>query len=305
MSVKLIQQNNDYLDKQLVNVFHTLSIYHHQSHLIGSSGVRNMLYVNDYDLNENFKTNDTDEVLNELYKDFMQIYKKAKRGEFYIMDFKNGKDTDGNAIRWDYDDMKKGYKVVKGRTYTFKECLLMDATIKIDIVYLLNNIFTDITNNYFISIGKKKIIPEMNVKILIKQLKNDYEEFTKEGNYIKALKRLFSIEKLENKVDRKLLQLLNSNVGRMYKGIANLKLIVEMLTKTNVKRNIVKINIENTKQFISNVVELNVEWLLDDLYELDKVTSKKIMVRKLEQIIEDALTELNRYIAIHYKTLLE
>jgi len=87
--------------------------------------------------------------------------------------------------------------------------------------------------------------------------------------------------------------------------MSNLKLIVEMLEKTNVSMDIIKINIENTKQFISNVVDINADWVLDDLYSLDKVNSRKIIVRKLEQIIEDALVELNQFIAKHNKNLLK
>jgi len=181
----------------------------------------------------------------------------------------------------------------------------MDATIKIDIVYLLNNIFTDITNNYFISINKRKIIPVMKVNQEIDALKADYIEYKNEKNYFKALKRLFSIEKLENNVNREILTIFNSNIGRLYKGISNLNLIIEMLEKTNVSMEIIKINIENTKMFISNVVEINVDWVLDDLYSLDNVISRKIMVRKLEKIVEDALVELNQYIVKHYKNLLK
>jgi len=305
MSVKLVDQNNDYLDKNLVKIFHILSIYHHQSQLIGSAGIRNMLYVNDYDLNENFKTKDTDTVLQELYQDFLNIFEKAKKKDYYVMDLKTGEDSEGEALRWNYNDMKTRYKVVKNKKYTFKECLLMDATIKIDIVYLLNNIFTDITNNYFISINKRKIIPVMKVNQEIDALKADYIEYKNEKNYFKALKRLFSIEKLENNVNREILTIFNSNIGRLYKGISNLNLIIEMLEKTNVSMEIIKINIENTKMFISNVVEINVDWVLDDLYSLDNVISRKIMVRKLEKIVEDALVELNQYIVKHYKNLLK
>jgi len=152
-----IKQDQKYLNDDIVKSFHVLTLHGSHSKLIGSSSYRHFLYSNDYDLNENLHVTDTKSILQGIYHEFLDMFHKLyKNPDYYIIDFKCGEDNHHNALRWSYSDMKNGYKLVNGTKYMFVDCLPQDSTIKIDIIYVLNNVFTDITNNYFLHFNKNK-----------------------------------------------------------------------------------------------------------------------------------------------------
>lgn len=298
---KILIQEDKYLNKNITSVFHLLSIYGHNSKLIGSSKIRNILYNNDYDLNENFKVNDTTTILKNLYNEFLNIFHKCyNEPNYYIIDFKCG-EINNEPIRWTYDDMKCGYKIINKIKYLFTECLKMnDTTIKIDIVYLLYGIqFTDITNNYFITIVNtrqkiKSILKEKkNDKIL--QLNKDAKELVKEGEFYKALKRKFSISLLLNKPNLKLLNLFNSDIGRFYKVIHDLNMCVLMLHQTFKPISVIIIteNIQIIKQFCSNITDFKIENILSNLNNIVNLKNKKMMITQLTKLIENSKNYLN------------
>jgi hypothetical protein len=307
-SIKLYKQKDEFMNKNLVSVFHLLSIYHHQSQLIGSSSIRNFLYVNDYDLNENFKVKYSNEILDKLYIEFRNVFLKAKKSDdIFILDFKCGQDVNNEPLRWKYPDIMKGFQISHKTKYKFVDCLLQNSTIKIDICYVLDNIFQDITNNYFIEFTHQKEILGGAVKSEIQNLTEEMRELIKDGNYIKALKRLFSIQKISKDIDQKLLDLLNSFIGRLYKGINQLNLIIQMLEQTFKPLDIklAHINIENVKQFASNITEINIDNLLLDLNKLSKTNNKKILIKKLKLIVSQLDDDLNAYIKAHYKHIFD
>jgi len=157
----LKSQNIKLLDNKLVSVFHYLELSGSNSYLIGSANIRNILYSADYDLNENMNLLDTKSILQKLYREFLHIFNTAHSNkDYYIVDFKCGyDDTTKEAIRWSYVDIKKGYQRIKGKTYSFEYCLLQDGDdniIKLDMVYILNNIFTDINILYNLHIVTNK-----------------------------------------------------------------------------------------------------------------------------------------------------
>ncbi len=76
--VVLKQQLLDNFPEELQKVFHFLSISTNYS-LIGSSSLRNMIYNNDFDLNEIYKTNETKNVLHNLYEMFKEKFIEAKK----------------------------------------------------------------------------------------------------------------------------------------------------------------------------------------------------------------------------------
>jgi hypothetical protein len=75
--IEIKYQKEQYLNTQLTNVFHILSIYGQKSFLIGSSGIRNIIYNNDYDLNENLKIKNANDVLHKLYEEFLSVFNKC------------------------------------------------------------------------------------------------------------------------------------------------------------------------------------------------------------------------------------
>lgn len=62
----MLQQDPEYIDSNIENVFHFLELKGHHSFLIGSQKIRNLLYANDYDLNANVGVTDSISVLHNI-----------------------------------------------------------------------------------------------------------------------------------------------------------------------------------------------------------------------------------------------
>lgn len=153
----LKRQETEYLDSNIEKVFHFLELKGHHSFLIGSNKIRNIQYANDYDLNADVGVSDSVTVLHKIYEEFLSMFKKAHTSpDYYILDFKCGTYKD-EPIRWSYQDMLHGSVKRGGNELTFEECLLMeDNTIKLDLCYLHNEVFTDINCLYNLFIVKSK-----------------------------------------------------------------------------------------------------------------------------------------------------
>lgn len=193
-------------------------------------------------------------------------------------------------------------KVKRGsRTITFEECLIMpDNTIKLDLCYLHNDIFTDINclYNLFLVRNKKELIEkkaeaQSNVT---ETLRTDIKDLEREGEYFKSLKRYFSLGIIEGKINENILNILNSDFGRMYKFVSFLKLVIEMIEQDfkPVSMAIVRSNLEYIKQWSSHIVSIKVDVYLKRLIKIIKLDSIKKMRLALEKLVEDASTLLNK-----------
>jgi len=173
---------NDFTDT-LQNVFNFISISKNTK-VIGSANIKSIHFISDYDLNENISK---DEVkFNTIYNDFKPIFINSKNNDdIFITDFKCG-EIKGEPLRWSYDDIMKGSK----NNISFNIALNQDAVCKLDIIVIIDNTITEITNNYFIENDKT----ESKTKIL-KSIFKSYEEYIKVKNYMKVIKRLYSYKK--------------------------------------------------------------------------------------------------------------
>ena len=89
------------------------------------------------------------------------------------------------------------------------------SMIKMDIVTLLNGRFIEIMEVSNINIDNESN-SDYSKEYIMKELKDDMNEQTKEGNLIKALKRKYGLLNLENKnkaVREKLIDYFNSPIG--------------------------------------------------------------------------------------------
>lgn len=279
--VKQIEyQNEEYLDSELTKVFHFLELSSSHSFLIGSANIRNIKYAVDYDLNENLKVNDSVTILNQ----FLSIFEKAYQDKnYYVVDFKCGYEKN-EPIRWNFQDLKNGYVYIEKNKVTFQECLVMpDNVIKLDLVYLYNDIFTDINILYNLHIvGKKSDLTnakkETN-KDMVESINDDIKDLHKEGKYFKILKRLFTLSILEKHVDKGMIQLLNSDYGQFYKFFNCLNLVLIMLEQKfkPVPQELIKSNLEYFKQFASTIITdgVNLDRVLNLLNKIISKPNKK------------------------------
>jgi hypothetical protein len=157
--------------QQIQDIFHFLSISSNYF-LVGSADYKNFLYSSDYDLNERYKANDTQTVLNILYDNFKEKFELAmKDPDMFIIDFKCGEDDKSESIRWTYKDMMNPKLKDK-----FMNCLVQKSTMKLDMIIFVNNSAVEITDNYFLTIGKHNNSDNQTKNDTLKSLVDDYND---------------------------------------------------------------------------------------------------------------------------------
>jgi hypothetical protein len=259
---------NDFSD-DLINAFNFISITN-TTDIIGSSINKKIHFISDYDLNEYISTDTKTET---IYNDFKQIFINTKKdNNFFITDFKCG-EKNNKPLRWNYDDIMKGSQ--KG--ITFNTALKQkDVVCKLDIIVLIDNKITEITNNYFFI--KNENESKTNI---MKSLMKSYKENIKEKNYMKALKRLYSYNKIRkpNNKQTELMKFFNSDVGRLNKIRSDLELII-LLSEQPIDINIIKHNLQIIKYDIS-FSEFNISDEIDKICKLNNITK---IIKKVNSI---------------------
>jgi len=280
------------------DIFNLLSVSRKYK-IIGSGGLKEIKYSADYDLNEIFKDeiSDKSSTLNRLYKLFREKFITAKEDpNVWITDFKCGEDSDGEPLRWSYQDMMRGTKrMADGRIVTFQECLLMKSTLKLDMIAFIEGRFLDFSDNYFLKIGNdSNFFPhDIETGHLLNSIKHDYSFLMFSArNYFKALKRAFSYYKLEGegknetKIDR-LLAFFNSETGMLYKITSEIKTI-QLILEQDFRKPV----LDQVRQNIQLIIEqltgrANVRSILD--HAIKQRTPKSI-----SQYLEKANEILNK-----------
>lgn len=286
---------NDY-NNNLINTFNKISIGR-KFKIIGSSSLKNNRYFNDYDIDDYFQGNKP--ALTKITTHFKNLFKNSyKDKNTWIIDFKCGidpnynEDEDGYKLRWTKKDINNGYKILKdGQKKYFKDCILDKSMFKLDYILLLNSVFTEISEKYIIKIGNKNnIVSNSDIK---EELKKDIQKYEKE-NKMKALKRKFSLLRLEGKNQKKIKMyedIFNSDLGYMNNIINQLKTISLMLEQDfrKVELNEICNNLQILKQSLSY---FNIKNLSDEIDSLCKIKNKKTLFNSLEKIIN----YLNNYL---------
>lgn len=298
----MIYQNINDFNNKLVKLINFVSI-EGKTTIIGSSILKPIRYNSDYDLSTDIKGESN--LKHKLYLRFKKIFRLSKKDKnIFITDFKCGIDNNGDALRWKYNDIMKGYQIVDGETYFFEECLLMKSTIKLDIVYLINGKFNELSDNYYIKIGNKTNFEPITKKSIIKSLKEDYNELVKEKKFYKALKREFSMIMTENMNEptpkdtmnerqQELINYFNSDIGILNKGSSDLKILLLLLEEQTFRKPSLKNireNLQIIKQNISYALELNFS------NKLNKATLSTTPKKTMINIIKSIIDKIDKYI---------
>lgn len=288
--------------KKVREVFNLMTISR-KFNIIGSSALKNIRYSNDYDLNELYqKQMNTQEALNTITKMFQAKFVEAdKDPTLFITDFKCGIDKDGEPLRWNKADMKKGYKIMlSGETISFQSALLLKGDTKLDVVKILDGVFTEFSDNYYIKLGNKTNFnpEETETENMKHSLELSFHEYYYEqNNLFKGLKRSFSYllfdgEKKNSATLTKLMDFFNSPVGKIYQAksnIATIELLIENVSKFRLPLlDDVKKNIQIIKSKLEEFSFKNVKRHLDQA--LKSSTLKQVMAH-LSQV-ENGLKEI-------------
>jgi hypothetical protein len=271
--------------------------------VIGSASLKKIKYFSDYDLDELFK-NGGESVLTKIYNSFKKKFVDARKDpNIFITDFKCGMDSNLDPLRWSYDDMMKGYKIMEdGRKISFEECLNIKTTIKLDIVAIIDGIFTEFSENYYFKFGKNEgnfFEYDIDKDNILNNLKHSYDEYMYvERNYLKALKRIFAYKELKNSVKyrsqlEKLIDYFNSDIGLLNKYRSELDIILILLENDNdfreVKNSDIKFNLEYMRDKLKNE---NINFLNE---EFERIIKKgKIGKKDIEDLRNQIYNFVNK-----------
>jgi hypothetical protein len=294
------KSKNDFNDK-LQTVFNLMSIKGAYN-IVGSASLKGILYNSDYDLNEMDHIKGPD-AYDKVYEIFKQKFKVAKSNpNIFITDFKCGTDSNGQPIKWKYNDMIH-------KKPQFIAALKTKSMIKLDIIYLLNGVYVEITEVYFLDIGNHTNYnnTELDSQTIKSELLKAMTECIKEGLYFKALKRLFSFKNINKRTDQRLINFFNGPNGILYKANADLNVLLTLITNNFREPPIDKIknNLQIIKQNLSiqDETKKNCSLVIDDICRLKKLNEMYIYIEKLSKYLSrifnaDAKTLYETY----YKT---
>ena len=292
--------------KKLKEVFNIISLTRKYK-VIGSSNLKNIRYNSDFDLADFY--NNSKPTIKKVVKYFQFIYKTldSKSSYSYITDFKAGLNSDGEALKWTKEEVKKNNKeLIDGSFITLDEAIQQKSTIKIDVVSFINNTFIEISENYYIKMGNISNFEdsEINENKIIDSIKKSEKEEVKDNNYNKALKRNFSWRYAKNKNDKKLIKLVdffNSDVGILNKARSDLDVLILLLEKN------IGVNLKQLKSSIDNI-KFQVSYntlieLTNDFLELEKIKNKKMLYVPLVHLREKIYNLVNKLSKSFYKKI--
>jgi hypothetical protein len=178
------------MSKKIINLLEI-----NQSEIIGTGNDPEILYKTDIDLQEYITyNNDNIQIYNNILNDYKNIFDKIKKiDNIEITDFKCGVLNGNIPIRWDYNSIKKGYQIIEDNKINFIDCLQEKSIIKIDLITLDNNIFTEYSNNYYYMFDDFSTNPnQLNKNQIEISLLKDAVYYRDEGRLYKSLKRLYA-----------------------------------------------------------------------------------------------------------------
>jgi hypothetical protein len=301
--------------KKVQDVFNLMSISRKYK-IVGSGALQDIKYIADYDLNEVFKDEISDKksLLDEIYKVFRTKFIQAKTDpNLYITDFKCGEDSDGEPLRWSYEDIIRSYKrLADGRIIHFKDCILMKATMKLDIIAYIDGYLVEFSDNYFLKLGDDaNFFPhDVQTDHILNSLKHDYAfNMQSADNPFKALKRAFSYWRLkgegknEDKIDR-LTDFFNSETGLLYKLRSNLGTIETLLDQ-----DFKKPKMEQIRTNLGRILELlrgqpSARKLIETAMEKKTASEIKPYLEKAKEILQSYINTSTKEFVSKNKNLL-
>jgi hypothetical protein len=222
--------------------------------IVGSAKIKRSIYYSDYDSFSTVKGKNE----NMIYNHFKSVFEIIKNSENTIItDFKMG-EFRGKALRWDYEAIKRR----ENNGITFDQALKQKSMIKMDVVTLLNGRFIEITEVYNIYIDGESNF-DYSKENVRHELMHDMQEQIKEGNYMKALKRRYSLLNLDNKnkAEReKLIDYFNSPIGLLNRSKSDLETMLTVIQSPKFDIDEIRNSLQLLKEQISAFsVENNLE----------------------------------------------
>jgi hypothetical protein len=211
-------------------------------------------------------------------------------------------------LRWDYDDIMRGYKeLFDGEKRYFRDCLLDKTIMKIDLIIIVGNQLAEVSENYIIRIGKKNNIvkEDFGANDFKKSLEYDIIKHAKTNSF-KSLKRLLSLligegDRKNKKKINSIIDFLNSQTGALYQVKSSLELLVLAITQTFRKIDFQTIynNFQFIKTQISKIFSIDIK---DSVFEsMNEVED----VGEIEDLAEHLITYFQNLVNKETKSFLK
>ena len=210
-------------NKHIEKIGKTISV-ESKVNVVGSAKIQRSIYYSDYDLFEEIK----DKIAGQLYSNFRSLYLILEKSEnTVIADLKLG------DMHWSKSDVMNRIK----NGITFDEALSKKEMVKLDIITFLNGRFIEITEVYKICIDGKCNM-DYEKESVLKEISDEYKAEIQAGNFMKSLKKMFSIIKLGNEKDPRLeilIDYFNSPIGLLYRCKADLETLITAMAFSKFK----------------------------------------------------------------------
>jgi hypothetical protein len=256
---------------------------------IGSAANPKIKYASDIDLQEIVNVNGFyTEVLEKFRKKFL---KAESMKNVYITDFKCGRFRQ-QVVRWNRHTIKDGFQTIDGHRINFVDCLQDKSTIKMDIIALVDGIFTEFSNNYYFIFSKGFSTTPVIANTLSDIFLMEYQKYFKLKKYFKALKRLYSYfkEKKDSKHEALLLNFFNSDVGYFNSHVNSLNIIYDVME--NPFKQPSKSDIIKNLRFVQFNLPSKYKELIDGI--LRKPTMQ-LMRNEIQKVIDELTEVVNKY----------
>jgi len=288
-----ILERHEY-EKGLRQIFNLLTI-RGDYQVIGSGAIQEIKYGSDLDLQEFVKESDYKKSTKHLLEMFRNKFRMAAADpDVFILDFKCGVDDENEPIRWDKTSIKKGYKMVDGRKVTFQECLLMKSTIKMDVTALIDGVFIEFSDNYYLTLKDFNTFTAVSKshEDILYSLQHEAEVKYHHGDYWKAMKRIFAYMKSKGGYIPKVKQLVryfNSTTGLLSKNRSELDIIALIITN--------KFRKPRVEDVVNNLVLVRQELAKIHGFKLNEVEAEldrisKMPLAKMSKPLEDVIAKV-------------
>lgn len=194
-------------------------------------------YPNDVDLQDHVFVKNVEGEVPEMtaYKLFVKLLKTLRANPYvYLVDIKAGHDRFGNPSKWTYDQFTKKSNVMS--------LFHQKSIIKLDLVVQAgahDKSLVEVSVNYYFELEQAPSGVQENTKTyyrfsekeVVDSIILDIQKLQEEGNDFKVLKREYMLMKRLNKPveAERILQIINSPVGKVYQKRSQLKMILELM----------------------------------------------------------------------------
>ena len=229
------------------NVIYAMAIVKSNIQVVGSQS-KNILYPNDYDCYEVIKIKSKVKIIDKFKSN---IKKLLKMKDVYIGDIKIGVDDSDTPLRWKVAEILKGSTIVNNKTYELKNVFNYDTMNKLDVIFYVNEKYTDFSTVYQI------YSTENTIEHVKNSLSYNIMDLYQNKIYFKCLKRMYSYFKIINDkyYVKKLTTFFNTDNGIMSNvcsSIETLLFVVENEKIINKQR--IDYEIDNFKNKMSNIL---------------------------------------------------